>query len=56
MTKSEYEQYKLECDQMCNCPYLKITKIVIGFVLLGLMSVILYHGVFLGKFTNNINF
>ena len=56
MTKQEFEQYKLECDQMCNCPYLKIGKIVIGTIVIGLTLVVLYHGVVLGGFTNNVNF
>ena len=56
MTKKEYEQYKLECDQMCNCPYLKIGKVVIGTIVLGLIGMIVYHGVVLGGFTNNMSF
>ena len=56
MTKQEFEQYKKECDDMCNCPYLKTTKIVIGVIVLGLTGLILYHGVVLGGFTNNMSF
>ena len=56
MTKKEYEQYKLECDQMCNCPYLKIGKVVIGTIVLGLIGMIVYHGVVLGGFTNSMSF
>ena len=56
MTKQEFEQYKAECDAMCNCPYLKTGKIIIGGLLLGLLGLILYHGVYLGEFTNKLNF
>ena len=56
MTKQEFEQYKKECDDMCNCPYLKTTKSIIGSIVIVLTGVILYHGVVLRGFTNNINF
>jgi len=35
---------------------LKAVQITIGIVVGSLIAVVLYHGVILGQFTNNINF
>lgn len=56
MSKEEYLQLKKECDQMCDCPILRLGKVVVAILGALAFGAILYYGVVLGGFNSGWGF